>query len=238
MASWIARFGPGEYPLNLSILSAAGLLLVSAGFIYWACEYFVNGVEWVGRKTGVSQNAVGTVLAAFGTALPESVVTFVAVVFGHGAAAKSIGVGAALGGPLVLATIAHSVAGIMLLPTRPNASRHPIDLNASRLGRDQSWFLLIFLFKIALGFVAFTIKPWLGWLFLAAYVGYTYSEGMHDGDTPEGELEPLMFQPKAREPTWTMTAVQTVLALIVIFAASRGFVGQHGAGGRGVGVSE
>ena len=61
MASWLARFGPGEYPLSLSILSAAGLLLASAGFIYWACEYFVNGVEWVGRKSGVSQNAVGTV---------------------------------------------------------------------------------------------------------------------------------------------------------------------------------
>ena len=153
---------PGDYALNLSILAAAGGLLVSAGFIYWACEYFVNGVEWVGRKTGVSQNAVGTVLAAFGTALPESVVTFVAVVFGHDAADKSIGVGAALGGPLVLATIAYPVVGIMLLLTWPNASRQPIELNASRLGRDQSWFLLIFLFKIALGFVAFTIKPWLG----------------------------------------------------------------------------
>ena len=225
MASWLARFGPGEYPLNLSMLSAAGLLLVSAGFIYWACEYFVNGVEWVGRKTGVSQNAVGTVLAAFGTALPESVVTFVAVVFGHDAAAKSIGVGAALGGPLVLATIAYPVVGIMLLLTRPNASRHPIDLNASRLGRDQSWFLLIFLFKIALGLVAFTIKPWLGWLFLMAYAAYTWIEMRHEGDEPQGEPEPLKFQPK-KPPSTALAVLQTLLALVVIFAASRVFVTQ------------
>jgi cation:H+ antiporter len=34
------------------------------------------------------------VLAAFGTALPESVVTFVAVAFGDSAAQKDIGVGA------------------------------------------------------------------------------------------------------------------------------------------------
>jgi cation:H+ antiporter len=81
------------------------LLLGSAALIYVACEFFVNGVEWVGRKLGIAQNAVGTVLAAFGTALPESVVTFVAVVFGATPAAKDIGVGAALGGPLVLATI-------------------------------------------------------------------------------------------------------------------------------------
>src|SRR5450432_2509913 len=105
--------------LNAPILHALGLLLASAAAIYWACEYFVNGVEWFGRKAGVSQNAVGTVLAAFGTALPESVVTFVAVVFGRDTAARDIGVGAALGGPLVLATIAYPVVGIMLLLMRP-----------------------------------------------------------------------------------------------------------------------
>ena len=52
------------------------LLLGSAALIYVGCEFFVNGVEWLGRKLGIAQNAVGTVLAAFGTALPESVVTF------------------------------------------------------------------------------------------------------------------------------------------------------------------
>jgi cation:H+ antiporter len=87
------------------------LLLASAGVIYLSCEYFVNGIEWVGQQFGVSKNATGTVLAAFGTALPESVVTFVAVVFGHDAAQKEIGVGAAIGGPLVLATVAYAVVG-------------------------------------------------------------------------------------------------------------------------------
>ena len=160
-------------------------LVLSALCIYWACEYFVNGVEWVGRKAGISQNAVGTVLAAFGTALPESVVTFVAVVFGHDAAARNIGVGAALGGPLVLATIAYPVVGLMLLLTRAGGANQPIDLNRERLSRDQAWFLLIFVCKIALGFVAFAIKPLLGWLFLAAYAAYTWSEMRHEGQRPK-----------------------------------------------------
>jgi cation:H+ antiporter len=207
-------------------LLAAGLLLVSAGFIYGACEYFVNGVEWVGRKIGVSQNAVGTVLAAFGTALPESVVTFVAVVFGHDAAAKSIGVGAALGGPLVLATIAYPVVGLMLWITRPDARRQPIDVNAQRLARDQSWFLLIFLFKIALGFVAFAIKPWLGWAFLAAYAAYTWMAMRHEDTHSEGEPEPLKFQPKKSLPSTALAVLQTLLALAAIFAASHVFVTQ------------
>src|SRR3977135_2675882 len=113
-------------------------LLGSAGLIYLGCELFVNGVEWLGRKLGIAQDAVGTVLAAFGTALPESVVTFVAVVFGHDAAAKDIGVGAALGGPLVLATVAYPIVGIMLLITRSQPSRKPVELNRQRLSRDQS----------------------------------------------------------------------------------------------------
>jgi cation:H+ antiporter len=222
--------------LTLSMLAAAATLLLSAGCVYLACEYFVNGVEWFGHKAGVSQNAVGTVLAAFGTALPESVVTFVAVVFGHDAAAKDIGVGAALGGPLVLATVAYPIVGIMLLITRSQPPHKPVELNRQRLSRDQGWFLLIFAFKIALGFLAFTIKPWLGWLFLAAYAAYTYSEVLHEGDAREGELEPLRFQPKAAEPSWTMTALQTVLALLVIFAASRVFVSQLGTVGTGLGI--
>jgi len=82
-----------------SLWLTIALLLGSAIIIYLACEFFVNGVEWVGRRFAVGQKATGTVLAAFGTALPESVVTFVAVAFGATSAAKELGVGAALGGP-------------------------------------------------------------------------------------------------------------------------------------------
>jgi cation:H+ antiporter len=222
--------------LHSPIVLAFGLLLISAVFIYVACEFFVNGVEWIGRKIGVSQNAVGTVLAAFGTALPESVVTFVAVVFGGNAAAKSIGVGAALGGPLVLATIAYPVVGVMLWIMRPDARRQAIDVNVRRLGRDQSWFLLIFLVKITLGFVAFAIKPWLGWVFLAAYALYTWSEVRHEDDHSEGEPEPLKFQPKKADPSTALAIAQTSLALAAIFAASHIFVTQLGVVGPWLGI--
>jgi cation:H+ antiporter len=222
--------------LNSSVLIAVGLLLGSAALVYAACEYFVNGVEWIGRKIGVSQNAVGTVLAAFGTALPESVVTFVAVVFGKDAAAKSIGVGAALGGPLALATIAYPVVGLMLWLTVREKRNAPIEVNVQRLGRDQGWFLLIFVCKITLGFVAFAIKPWLGWLFLAAYAAYTWIEMRHEGDATEGELEPLKFQPGRRTPHTAFAVMQTLLALLLIFGASHVFVNQLAVVGPWMGI--
>src|SRR5699024_6500780 len=88
------------------------LLVGSAGLIYFSCESFVNSIEWLGQKLRLTQTATGTVLAAVGTALPESAVTLVAVAFSHSTAQKEIGIGAAIGGPLVLSTVAYAVVGL------------------------------------------------------------------------------------------------------------------------------
>jgi cation:H+ antiporter len=53
--------------------------------------------------------------------MPESVVTLVAVTTGATDEAKNIGVGAAMGGPLALATVAYGVIGAMLLLKRRKA---------------------------------------------------------------------------------------------------------------------
>jgi cation:H+ antiporter len=151
------------------------LLVGSAVAIYFACEWFVNAVEWLGRRLNVGTLAVGTIFTAFGTALPESVVTFVAVVFGTTAQQKDIGVGAAMGGPLALSTIAYAVVGVTLLGQR----RHPrADEfgDVRKLRRDQVWFLAIFVVKVGLGLVSFTIKAWLGLAFFAAYGVYFWRE--------------------------------------------------------------
>ncbi len=203
------------------------LLLGSAVVIYLSCEYFVNGVEWLGRRMAMGQKATGTVLAAFGTALPESVVTFVAVAFGGSLAAKELGVGAALGGPLALSTVAYATVGILLLMTGQQlAATAAIRRDFSRLSRDQGWFLLIFAAKIGLGLVLFAGKPWLGIAFLAAYALYVRQEMMGNEEEEEGELEPLKLQPRAAEPSTLMAALQTGIALVVIFVASRTFVAQ------------
>ncbi len=105
------------------------ILIGAAAIIYAGCEYFVNAVEWLGRTLGINGTAVGTVLAAFGTALPETVVTFVAVVFGKSAAQKDIGVGAALGGPLVLSSISYAAtAGAIFLLRAATLSGHRPEL--------------------------------------------------------------------------------------------------------------
>ncbi|KCV06364.1 sodium/calcium exchanger protein [Bordetella holmesii CDC-H719-BH] len=145
------------------------LFLLAAAIIYLACEFFVNGVEWVGHHFRLGATATGTVLAAFGTALPESAVTFMAVVFGQTPEQKDIGVGAAMGGPLVLATLAYAVVGLALLRARRAGQSLVINADQPRLARDQAWFMGIFVFKVGLGLLAFAWKPWLGLFFLAVY---------------------------------------------------------------------
>ena len=216
------------------------LLLASAGVIYLACEMFVNGIEWLGRKLDISQTATGTILAAFGTALPESAVTLIATAFSDHSAQKEIGIGAALGGPLALSTIAYAIVGISLLVYGQKLGQNKrilVEVNGSRLSRDQAWFLAIFAVKIALGLVVFSIKPWLGIFFLAAYVWYFWVEMTGERDAPEGHPEALKIRPHDADPLMMWVLFQTLTAVSVIFAASRVFVGQLEAVGPWLGLS-
>ncbi len=231
------------------------LLIACAIAIYLACEWFVNAVEWLGVRLKVGNAAVGTILAAVGTALPESIVTLMAVLFGSRAQGDDIAVGAALGGPLVVGTIAYAVTGATLLYKKSHArveQRELVSVGGSgtdhlaeqgraagveqdeltggswhRLVRDQTWFLAIFAVKVGLGLVAFAIKPWLGIAFFAVYALYFVKELSGNGETASADgLVPLKIQRRRAVPSTTAVVVQTIGALVVIFAASQVFVRQ------------
>ena len=233
------------------------VLVVCAAAIYVSCEWFVNAVEWLGQRLRVSGVAVATVLAALGTALPESAVTFAAVTTGD-PSNRQIGVGAAMGGPLALATVAYGATGLALLITRrrsrrpqlvtagggapdppPPPPRGPLGVRHEydRLLRDQKWFLAVFAAKIAIGLVAFSVKPWLGLLFFATYAVY-FGHELRGGDAEErAELEPLRLQRNRAHPaTWAVVG-QTLGALALTFFASQLFVDQLEAVGPLLGLS-
>ena len=119
----------------------------------------------VGRpEDGLGQKATGTIFAAFSTALPEGVVTLVAVAFGTTAASRELGVRAALGGPLALSTIAYATVGITLIL----CGRHLPQTQALRdefrqLARDKRWFLIVFAAKVTLGVLVFAWKHGSAW---------------------------------------------------------------------------
>jgi cation:H+ antiporter len=223
------------------VLLSVVLFFLCALAIYFSCEYFVNGVEWLGRRFNLGATTTGTVLAAFGTALPESAVTFIAVVFGRDDAAREIGVGAAVGGPLVLATISYAVVGLVLCLAGRKLHRQNtvLQVDAKRLSRDQAWFLVIFALSLTLGLADFPFKRWLGVALFGAYGLYVWREMTRDqqAEGEQEEIEPLKFRPGDENPSLAWAGLQTLLALVVIAVASRIFVSQLEMIGSHLGVS-
>ena len=65
------------------------LLILSLLVILAGAELFTNGVEWIGEGFGLSEGAVGSVLAAVGTALPETILPIIAILSGTPRARRS-----------------------------------------------------------------------------------------------------------------------------------------------------
>src|SRR5438093_8674574 len=101
-------------------------LVLSLFVILGGAELFTNGIEWIGEGFGLSEGAVGSVLAAVGTALPETLLPLVAILSGHHEGTE-IGIGAILGAPFMLTTLAMFVIGVAVLVSARNG-RRPTEL--------------------------------------------------------------------------------------------------------------
>ena len=141
------------------------IFLLSFVVILTGCEFFTNGVEWIGKRFNLSEGAVGSVLAAVGTALPETIVPLIAIVLIGGHAGEEIGVGAILGAPFMLATLALFVCGLSVFLFMKRRGTRTLHINGKLIRRDLKFFLLAYglaaiaailppqfdLFKVALG---------------------------------------------------------------------------------------
>ncbi len=107
------------------------ILVAAFVVILIGAELFTNGIEWFGRKLELAEGAVGSVLAAVGTALPETMIPIIAILTGGGSSSShGIGVGAILGAPFMLSTLAMFVTGIAVLYVarkRPAGDVMPVD---------------------------------------------------------------------------------------------------------------
>jgi cation:H+ antiporter len=119
------------------ILLVLGLLVILA-----AAEAFTNGLEGLGRQFLFPKAVVGNILAAVGTALPETILPVIAIFFTRGAHAKDIGVGAILGAPFMISTAAFFLVGMTVL-ARHLRKRRPFHMNieAGSIKRDMTFFI-------------------------------------------------------------------------------------------------
>jgi cation:H+ antiporter len=118
-------------------------LAVSLVVILFGAQLFTNGVEWIGERFGLSEGAVGSVLAAIGTALPETVLPLIAILSGGVASGKDIGVGAILGAPFMLSTLAMFVLGAAILVSARGGRRGTRLLAEPSVVRQDLAFFLV-----------------------------------------------------------------------------------------------
>ncbi|HEU4672539.1 MAG TPA: hypothetical protein VFS32_06560 [Candidatus Limnocylindrales bacterium] len=226
------------------LLLAIAFLVILAG-----AELFTNGIEWFGRKLELAEGAVGSVLAAVGTALPETMIPIVAILSNpHG---SNVAVGAILGAPFMLSTLAMFVTGAAVLAVarrRPAGDVMPIDTVV--LGKDARTFSAAY----AVAVVAAFLPAELGWLKPLIGVGLLvvyglYVKGHLDADAAigeDGELAPLRLRrldPAARRrepavPRLRVVTVQVVVAVGLIVGGAALFVDAVEGLGRDLGVNE
>ena len=137
---------------------------------------FTNGVEWAGHHLSLSEAAVGSLLAAVGTALPETLIPAVALIMSHGVpgAHSEVGVGAIVGAPLMLSTIALFVMGVAALGFRRRRGRIALRVPRIDARRDLVFFLPVFIATVLLGMANLpaAARYALGAILLAVYASY------------------------------------------------------------------
>ncbi len=173
----------------------------------------------------------GSVLAAVGTALPETIVPIVAIVGGgtsHHAVGSEIGVGAILGAPLMLSTFAFFLMGVMTLFRR--GPRGTISPEPTGFGRDIHFFIIAFVLAIA----ALAVPTYWGRVPIAIILVLLYgvylvrtlraSKAMVAAGHGTEASSTLYAAKLGLPPRALVMVVQLLLALVLIIGGARAFV--------------
>ncbi len=205
--------------MQIALAFAGGLVLMVV-----AATLFTNAVEWGARSLGMGHGMTGSVMAAMGTAMPETIVPVVALISG-GHEATQTATGAILGAPLMLATIGLGLVGVVgIIFGRAHLRVDAVD------ARRVLWaFSLSFVLLIAGAFIPTPLR-WVDAALLAfLYVAFV-RRTMRADVAPQGDYEPLLFSrlaggwsPDGRGKL-VLPAVQAVVGLAGLALASEIFL--------------
>ena len=199
-----------------------------------AAEIFVNALEHLGEKLKISEGVTGSLFAAVGTAMPETLVPLLAIFAGGGSAAtnEEIGVGAILGAPLMLSTLSLFLMSVAVVKRRGLLGH--LAPERSGIKRDLDFFLMSFV----LAFVAMFVPHGEGWVramlaFTMVLIYFVYvmltlrasSKLVEEGHGTEAE-SPMLLTRLGLPQNVFFIVVQLALGLGLLVAGAKGFI--HG----------
>lgn len=218
----------------IDMFTTLGLLFSMLLVILVAAEIFTNSLEHLGQKLAISEGVTGSLFAAVGTAMPETMVPLLAILGGsaHAAVNQEIGVGAILGAPLMLATLSTCLMGLSVWRAR-GSSGH-IRPEKGGFVRDVQFFL----FAYGLSALAMFIpQQGTGALLRAAlclvlvltylmYVLVTLRASSHLVEQGHGTEagSPMLLSRLGLPVNWVTIFLQLVLALALLVGGAEGFI--------------
>lgn len=202
-------------------------MLLSFALIAGGAVLFTNAVEWLGHRLELGASAVGSLLAAVGTALPESTIPIVALV-GGGGSSKEVAIGAILGAPFLLATLAMVLIGASTAAfSGRRESGRKIRVEERSMQRDLAFFLACFAVGVGVGLgVPSSVRIPVAIGLVLAYGVYSYVVVKRgQGSEHEENLGPLTFDRSGDdEPaTWKIVA-QVLVGIAAIVGGAELFV--------------
>jgi cation:H+ antiporter len=205
------------------------LLFVSFAVILAGALLFTNAVEWIGHRLELGEGAVGSILAAVGTAMPETLIAIVALI-GAKEGADEIAIGAIVGAPFLLGTLAMGLVGLFAYLYRDRREQG-LELNAHgpTLERDLIFFLVFFGLSLALAWGAPpAVRYPVGVLVLLAYPLYIWRTLRQGGEVQShGSLDPLVFERREERrmnPSLVFCIVQLLVGLGAMVGGAHLFV--------------
>jgi len=115
---------------------------------------FYKRYEWLGRKIGVGDGVVGSIFSAVGTCLPETMIPIIAILFlGEDKKSVDVGVGAILGAPFMLSTLALFVVGVGVVLFRSRRGSMALNVNSDIVSRDISFFIVAYSVGVTTAFI-------------------------------------------------------------------------------------
>jgi len=210
------------------------VLALSFAIILIGSELFTNGVEWAGQRLGVAEAAVGSLFAAVGTALPETFVPAVALLTGRDSpsAHTAVGLGAIVGAPLMLSTIALFVMGVAAIAFRKRRGRIALQVVREDARRDLAFFIPIFMGLIFAGTIEMSapVRHLLAATLLVVYASYSIVmlrlKRAADARVEHGLYFESIIGGDSHHPRAWTTAAQVIIGVAAILVGAIEFVDQ------------
>jgi cation:H+ antiporter len=199
----------------VTLLAYVFLFVASVVITLGACALFTNAIEWLGKRRNLSEGAVGSVLAAIGTTLPETSIPIVAIFFGATHEEAEVGLGAILGAPFMLSTLVVPMLAVLLLVyARLGKRGRSFRLNYKDITVDLTCFALAYMVALACAFVPSRPVRMMAAVGLLSLYGYYVKLKFSDDESNEpSELGPLLFSKHATTPSYAVITLQALAGL-------------------------